>query len=508
MPDLRAVLIYFAPELILTVGGLVVLAYDLAVRGREGRQAVLAALGLVLALGTSLWLMTLPSPAHGLFETRGKLGEVIRAGTFVSDPFTGFFRCLSQLATLLVLVASVRFMRSRTAYRGEFFALLLFAALAIDLAAGANDLIVIALAIEFVSLTSYVLVGYFKEDPRSIEGALKYFLYGSVAGATMLMGLVWLYGATGTTSLPAVAAGLRSLASDPAGATTWLLLPAFLLVLVGLGFKIALVPFHQWSPDAYHGAPTPVTAFLSVGPKAAGFAVLARFLMTTYAPSNASLWPVVLALLAAITMIVGNVSALTQRNVKRMMAYSSIAQAGYMLVGLVSLAGGQMPGIEPLGALLLYLLAYLFSNLGAFAVIIAVDDDAGSSELEAFAGLLQRSPLLATVLFVCLLSLIGIPPLAGFLGKFAVFAAAIASGHAWLAVVGVATGVLSVGYYFRIARQMFFVAGPTAGQLRPSPGILFAAVTSTVMVVAVGLLASPFLQFAANAARGLMAALT
>ncbi len=508
MPDLNALAIHFAPELILTVGALLVLAYDMLIGGREGRQAWLAALSLLLALVASGWLLTVPAPAAGIFETRNASGAVVASGTFAPDSFTGFFRLVSQLSALLVLVTSLRFMKSRTPYRGEFMALLLFAALAIDLAAGANDLIVMALAIEFVSVTGYVLTGYLKHDALSVEGALKYFLYGSVAGATMLMGLVWLYGTTGTTSLPEVAAGLRPAAGEAASLSP-VAQAALLLVLVGMGFKVALVPFHQWSPDAYHGAPTPVTAFLSVGPKAAGLAVVSRFLLTAFSGRPlADGWLSVLAALAAITMVVGNVSALTQRNVKRMMAYSSIAQAGYMLVGLVSVAGARFAGVPPLAALLLYILAYLFSNLGAFAVVVAVDDEAGSSELEAFAGLMQRSPLLASSLFVFLLSLIGIPPLAGFFGKFAVFSAAVASGQAWLAVVGVLTGVLSVGYYFRLARQVLFVSASDQPRLRAAPGLLFVTVLSLVMVFAIGMLAGPFLDLATQAASGLAGSLS
>ncbi len=509
MPDLNAIAIHFAPELILSLGALLLLGYDLAIGGREGRQVWLAAVTLLLALAASGWALTVPAPAAGIFETRNASGAVIAWGTFAADSFTGFFRLLSQLSALLVLFASVRFLQGRTPYRGEFMALLVFAALAIDLAAGANDLIVMALAIEFVSVTGYVLTGYLKGDRLSVEGALKYFLYGSVAGATMLMGFVWLYGISGSTALPAIAASLRTASgggAPPLGAAG---LAALLLVLVGMGFKVALVPFHQWSPDAYHGAPTPVTAFLSVGPKAAGLAVLCRFLLTVFAERPlADGWLSVLAVLAAVTMLVGNLSALTQSNVKRMMAYSSIAQAGYMLVGLVSIAGAHLAGMGPLAALLLYLLAYLFTNLGAFAVIVAVDEETGSTDLEAFAGLMQRSPLLASTLFVFLLSLIGIPPLAGFFGKFAVFSAAVASGQAWLAVVGVLTGVISVGYYFRIARQMIFVSGADMPRLRPAPGLVFVTVLSLVMVVAIGLLAGPFLELASQAAAGLAGGLS
>jgi NADH-quinone oxidoreductase subunit N len=505
VPDLNQILIHFAPELILTVGALALLIYDLVIRGRAAAQAWLAGLVLLAALAATLWLFTQPAPPQGIFEARNAAGEVVRAGSFLPDTFTDFFRLLSILASLLVLVSGARYMHQRTPYRGEFFALLLFGTLAINLAAGANDLIVIALSIEFLSITSYVLTGYFKHDVLSVEGALKYFLYGSITGAVMLFGLVLLYGTTATTSLPGIAAVMSQPASMLVSEQQYVIIPALLLITVGIGFKIALVPFHQWAPDAYQGAPTPVTAFLSVGPKAAGFAVLLRLLVSTFAvPVLSQSWLAALAGIAAITMVLGNVTALTQTNVKRMMAYSSIAQAGYMLIGLVSLAGARMVGIDPLGAVLVYLLAYLFTNLGAFAVIIAMDDAAGSSELSTYAGLMRREPFMAVALFIFFLSLIGIPPLAGFVGKFAVFGSAVAAGQVWLAVVGVLTGVISVGYYFRVAREMLFRPAPEgAGPIRMAPGLTFVTVLALVMVFAIGLLAGPFLDFANQAAAAL-----
>ena len=506
MPDLNTIAVHFLPELILTVGALVVLGYDLAVKGRDARQAALAVVTLLAAIGATLWLYQWPA-AEVFGVTAG--GVVLRPGAFVSDGFTHFFRLISQVTSLIIVLSGMTYMRGRTAYKGEFYALIVFAALAMDLMAGANDLIIVALSIEFLSITSYLLTAFLRGNLRSAEGGLKYFLYGSITSAAMLYGLSLIYGATATTSLPEVARIVGDPESLFVNRIDSLVLPALVLVLAGAGFKIALVPFHQWSPDAYEGAPTPVTSFLSVGPKAAGFAVLMRLLFTAFdSHALSGAWLGTLAGLALVTMLLGNIVALAQTNVKRMMAYSSIAQAGYMMVGLVSFGGAQLAGIDPLGSVLLFILTYLFTNLGAFAVIIAVDHAMGSADLAAFAGLMRRSPLLAVSLFVFFLSLVGIPPLAGFVGKFAVFGAAIASGQVGLALAGVLTGVISVGYYFKIVREMFFADPPEgAGPLVVSPSLVFVVVLTLVMTFVVGIGAGPFIEMANGAAQALQPAL-
>jgi proton-translocating NADH-quinone oxidoreductase chain N len=508
MPDLNNIAIHFSPELILTAGILVILLYDLVIRGKEGAQAWLAGLTLLLALAATLWLYPQAPLPNGLFEVRSG-SEVIRAGAFVSDGFTHFFRVIGLLTTFLVLLAGADYFKTRTPFKGEFYALLLSCALAMNLMAGANDLLIIALAIEFLSISSYVLTAFRRGDRLSSEAGLKYFLYGSITSAVMLFGMSLLFGVTASTSLPVIARLLADPAHLLVGGLGSLVLPALVMILAGVGFKIALVPFHQWSPDAYEGAPTPVTAFLSVGPKAAGFAVLIRFLLNVYATHDlAASWHGLLGTLAIATMVVGNLVALSQTNAKRMMAYSSIAQAGYMLVGLVSLGAGKLAGIDPVGSILFFILAYLFTNLGVFAVIIAVDHLTGSSDISAFAGLMQRSPVLAVSLFIFFLSLVGIPPLAGFVGKFAVFGAAVAAGQGGLALIGVMTGVISVGYYFRIVREMFLTpAAEGAGRLRVPPTLLFVVVVALVMTFAVGLYPAPFLQFSNEAAKVVQPAL-
>lgn len=531
MPDLSAILVYFSPELILVVGGLGLLCYDLIIRGRDKRQGAIAIAVLILAIAATLLIYPdvesgiraanpdlgatlygaldeaaeVPVPAvRELFEVRGTEGEILRHGAFVVDGFTNFFRLISMLTALIVLLTGIQYMRGRTPFKGEFFAFVLFAALAMNLMAGANDLIMIALGIEFLSIVSYLLTGFLRESQESNEGGLKYLLYGSITSAVMLFGLTYVYGAAGTTSLPGIAEVVASPESIMVSQINTLVLPALVMVMVGLGFKIALVPFHHWSPDAYQGAPTPVTSFLSVGPKAAGFAVLLRLFTTVFATHSLSVdWVALMSLLAVLTMVVGNLAALRQTNVKRMLAYSSIAQAGYMLVGVAAWRGSGVFGESSTGisAVLFYILAYLFTNLGAFAIVIAVEHQEGSAELEAFDGLIRRAPFLAVAFTVFFLSLLGIPPLAGFVGKFAVFGAAVITGNTGIAVVGVLTGVISVFYYFRVVKRMFFhETEGDAPAIKLAPAATFAVVVSLVMVFAIGIFAQPFLSIAQEAA--------
>lgn len=512
MPDTFAILNHFAPELILTLGILVVLGYDLWVRGREGLQANLAIATTVLALVATLVLWLRLPGSHEVFRAcgPGATAADCRPGAFLSDSFTHFFRVLGLVATTLVLISGQTYMRGRTAFKGEFYALVLGAVLAMNLMAGANDLIVIALAIEFLSICSYILTAFLRHDGLSIEGGLKYFLYGSITSAAMLFGISYLLGVSGTSSVPALAAIARNPELVQVQGYGMIILPALVLVLAGIAFKIALVPFHQWSPDAYQGAPTPVTAFLSVGPKAAGFAVLIRLFVGSFGgPLLSASWLGTLGLICLLTMVIGNVAALTQRNVKRMMAYSSIAQAGYMLLGLVSLGGKTLTGLDSVGAVLFFILTYVFTNLGAFAVIIAVEQATGSAEIEAYRGLMRRAPLLAVSLVIFFLSLVGVPPLAGFLAKFAVFGAAVTGGQVPLAVVGVLTGVVSVVYYFGIVREMFFGA-PEEGQpgaIRLGTGTTFVVLVALLMTLVVGLWPEPFINLSNTVAHSIAPAI-
>jgi NADH-quinone oxidoreductase subunit N len=486
-------LILLLPELLLAGTAFIVLGLDMIWR-EEGRpRHLLPAVslgGLALMVAATLWLPRLSAPPVA--------GE---GGMLTFDPLAVFFKLFTAIMLALVLFASLDYLQTHTKDRGEFYTLLLLAGLAITLAAASTNLVMLYLSIEFLSITSYILTGYLRDDQRSTESAIKYFLYGAVTSAIMLYGLSLLYGATGSTDLATIGAKLAG------GDVTlqWLVFPATVMTLAGLGFKIALVPFHQWSPDAYEGAPTPVTAFLSVGPKAAGFAVLLRFLLVAL-PSFQADWSAILIGLSIVTMTLGNLVALWQTNIKRLLAYSSIAQAGYMLIGVAALPMlAQLPQVQSsfigINGLLLYLFAYLFTNLGAFAAVIAFENATGSANIDDYAGLVRRAPWLAAALFVFLLSLIGIPPTAGFIGKLFVFAAAIQRNEPRfyiLAIVGIVNSVISVFYYYSVMRQMFLVPPPDGAdeRLSVSPSMACAIAVAAVMTFAIALYPQPFIDLA------------
>jgi proton-translocating NADH-quinone oxidoreductase chain N len=315
----------------------------------------------------------------------------------------------------------------------------------------------------------------------------------------MLYGFSLLYGLTGSVDLATIAGTLDTTAVSPL-----LVVGTVMMILTGLGFKIALVPFHQWSPDAYEGAPTPITAFLSVGPKAAGLAVLIRIL-TVALPAYSVNWTVILSLIAILTMTVGNLVALWQTNMKRMLAYSSIAQAGYMLIGLAAWNTQATNGFEGVNGILLYLFAYLFTNLGVFTVAIVLENKMGTANISDYAGLIRRSPFLSIALLVFFLSLIGIPPTGGFMGKLFVFGAAINQGLYLLAGIGILNSVISVYYYFGVARQVFFVQGPDETPIHP--GLVMGGVVAVtlVMTLLIALYGQPFIDLANNSAQILAA---
>lgn len=491
------------PEIVLTVVAFAVFAVDLVWRGDSVRGRWLpwlVLLGVLLTLVATILVWPLAgSTGQALTFTTGEGFGGDTIPMLALDGLALFFKLFTVLVLAIVALSAGEYIQTHTPFRGEFYALMLLAGLSIMLASAATNLIMAYLSIEFLSITSYVLTGYLRNDARSTEGAIKYFVYGAAASAVMLYGFSLLYGATGSTDLAAIGTTLSS------GSATvhWLVVPATIMALAGLGFKIALVPFHQWSPDAYEGAPTPVTAFLSVGPKAAGFAVLIRFLLTAF-PDFQVDWTAVLAGVAIVTMSLGNLVALWQTNMKRLLAYSSIAQAGYMLIGLAALAPEAQSWTTGLNGLLFYLFAYLFTSLGAFAVVIVVENRTGSANISDFAGLIRRSPFLAVAMFVFLLSLIGIPPTAGFMGKFFVFGAAIQRQMIVLAVVGIVNSVISVYYYYAIMRQMFFGEAPDAEPLRVAPPLGLVVAVNAVMVLAIALYAEPFIQLA-NASTQMLA---
>lgn len=409
------------------------------------------------------------------------------------DPFALAIKMIALVAMGIVVLASAAYVQARSRYQAEFYTLLLLSTLAICLSSAATDLIVIFLAFELLSVASYILTGYLRDDRRSAEAAIKYFLYGATVLAMMLYGMSWLYGLTGSTDLAGIAAALRE-AED---VLRPVVIPPLILMAAGFAFKVAAVPFHQWAPDAYEGAPTPVAAFLSVGPVIAGCALIVRVMLTALPIDLQSLaldWRTVLTTLATLTMTVGNLVALWQRNIRRLLAYSSITQAGYILIGVVA---ASPRGIT---ATLFYLTAYTLANLGAFAAIIAFSSQTGSDVIEDYAGLSKRAPPLALALLVCLLSLGGIPPLAGFIGRLYLLYAAIEAGMLWLAVVGVINSVISLACYWKVIRAMYLVPSRESSPLPVTGTLALALEFAIIVVLALGLYPAPFLELLRSAA--------
>jgi NADH-quinone oxidoreductase subunit N len=481
------------PLLIVTGVALACLLLDLLPPAdRKGHLAVTGVVGLGGALVASVILWDHPT---------ARFQEMVAL-----DHFALFFNAIVSVTTALVLLLSVGYVRRQGIEVGEYYVLVLFAAVGMMLMASALDLLVIFLGLELMSLSLYVLAGFFRTRAAGNESAMKYFLLGAFASGFFLYGIALLYGATGSTSLEALAAATAG--SAPGTARDWVVLAGLGLLLVGFGFKTSAVPFHQWAPDVYEGAPTAVAALIATGSKAAAFAALIRVLVATRVLEAD--WTPLLWLVAVLTMTVGNVIALAQGNLKRMLAYSSVAHVGYMLVGLT--AGGAAGG----AAVLYYLVVYSFATVGAFGVILLLEHPEGSGgpkaegrpdnaegrpgraegrrhrdqmdepetdarveavELASYGGLAARHPVLALVLTVFMLSLIGMPPTAGFVGKLYLFSAAIKTGFVWLAVIAVLNSVVAAYYYLRLIVYMYMRApeGPgVLARLTPAAGVSLA----------------------------------
>ncbi len=471
--ELRSVL----PMLVLAATALAVILLDLLPpRDRKDHLGFVSALGVVATLIVTYWMIF----AIGGGELRGFRGMV------VLDTYALFFNVVIGYATGLVILLSMDYIRREGQEAGEFYILVLLSAIGMMLMASAGDLIIVFLGLETMSITLYVLAGFFRNRLEAGEASMKYFLMGAFASGFFLYGIALIFGATGTTNLDRIANAVAAGAGrDP------MLAIGFGLLLVGFGFKISAVPFHMWAPDAYEGAPTSITAFIATGSKAAAFASLLRVLLTAVrgAPLD---WPMLTWGLAAVTMTVGNVVALAQQNLKRMLAYSSIAHVGYMLVGVV--AGGSLGN----GAVLFYLLVYTFTTAGAFGAILLLERDGREAvQLADFGGLATRHPVLALALSVFLLSLIGIPPTAGFVGKFYLFGAAVKSGYVWLAVIGVLNSAVAAYYYLRLVVFMYMrepEGAPTV--LAPSLSGALALVVALWGVVQLGVAPGPLFDLA------------
>ncbi len=475
LANLQADLWALAPELWLVGVGLLVLLADMVVpAGRKTAVAVVAVIGLLLAL--------IPTISMIPWQAR-----TVLFGTYAVDGFAVFFKLIALVATVLVILSAVDSTSHHTRFEGEFYGLLVFTAVGLMMMAASTDLILLALSIEYVSLTSYVLAGFLKANPKSNEAGIKYFLYGATASAVMFYGFSLVYGLAGSTNLSQIALRL-------AGAPSPILYLALALMLAGFGFKISMVPFHQWAPDVYEGAPTPVAAFLSVGSKAAGFAALVRVLVVTLDPSRVN-WVALIAVLAAVTMTVGNLLALPQRNIKRMLAYSSISHAGFVLIGVAAFHGTfGTPG------LLIYLFGYTFTQLGAFFVATLIGVRLNTDEIPDYAGLARRAPVSAFLMALFMLSLTGLPPTSVFIGKFYVLAAAIDNGMLWLAVVGIVNSVISLYYYVGVIRAMYVMPAVSEAPLAEPAALQVALGITGLGTLVIGLYPQPIIDLARSAA--------
>jgi NADH-quinone oxidoreductase subunit N len=439
----------------------------------------------------SLGFLVLVALLAAFVLTMFELGQntIAFRGSLAVDDYAVFFEAVIIIATALTVAMSLQYAADAELAGAEYYALVLFAALGMMLMAAAGDLIVIFLGLETMSIAVYALAGFIRRDPRSNEAAIKYFLLGAFSTGFLLYGIALVYGATGTIRLELIRATLASgVAANP------LLLLGLGMMLIGFGFKVAAVPFHMWTPDAYEGAPTPITAFMAVGVKLAAFAGFLRIFMVNLGTISTE-WTQVLWILAALTMTAGNVIALVQSNIKRMLAYSAIAHAGYVIVGMA--AGDRGAG----GAILYYLLAYAFTNLGAFAVVVALDRGAEShDEIADYRGLARDHPGLAVAMALCLLSLTGVPPLAGFVAKFYIFAAALNAGLVWLVVIAVLNSVVSAYYYVGVIVAMYMQEGGVAvEQMSRRPGLLISVAVGVAGVIALGVYPQPYMGAAVSA---------
>jgi NADH-quinone oxidoreductase subunit N len=469
--------------MILSVMAMVVLGLDLVFKRRGIKLIGYTAFGgIVLSALATIPLLTRNDVSFG--------------GALVVDPMAVFFKFIFLAAAALVVLASIDFVERQDLPGGEYFGLLLFATVGLMFMASTRELITIFVSLELASIALYVLAGLVRQDAKSAEAAIKYMLLGAISSAVVLYGMALLYGLTGTTVLGEIGTALTAGGSSPA------LTMAVVFVIAGFGFKIASVPFHMWAPDVYEGAPTPVTAFLSVGSKAAGFAILMRMLTSALAPTT-DIWPGLFAILATLTMTVGNLSALRQSNIKRMLAYSSIAQAGYAMMGLAALAGTNSGEASPASGIMVFLLAYLATNLGAFIAIIAFFTQSGSDNIADYAGLAKRSPLLALALTVCLISLGGMPPMVGFISKFYLFAGVFQQGLQWLVIIGVLNSAISLYYYLRVVKAMYFGQPQAEERITTTAPVRVAMAASIIAVFILGLYPSPFMTLATNAATAL-----
>ncbi|MEO6667653.1 MAG: NADH-quinone oxidoreductase subunit N [Nitrospiria bacterium] len=464
-------LFVIGPEIVLTIGACSLILFDLVIPKDQKDKLGYYAIGILLVAAYASWhLANIETDAF--------------SGMFTLDPYSSYFKMLIYLAGALTILLSMAYLDVEHIHLGEYYAFILLATAGMMLMVSAGDLIMIYLGLELLSICLYTMAGFKRHESRSVEASAKYLILGSFSSAILLYGISLLYGIAGTTNLRMLGAFFAGGALDNPG-----LLMSMGLLVVGFGFKVAAVPFHMWTPDVYEGSPTPVTAFMSVAPKAASFAVFLRVFSEALGGLKPH-WQPILITVAVASMIIGNVVAIVQTNIKRMLAYSSIAHAGYALIGII--VGGNLGTMS----LMLYLMIYSLMNLGAFGMVILLRKGGlRGEEITDFTGLAKKHPVAAVMMLIFMFSLAGIPPTAGFVGKFYLFMGAVEAGLVWLAVIGVLLSAVSAYYYLRVVMVMYMREPTGEFDLATSPGTSVALLVTTLAVLIIGLFPAPLIDY-------------
>lgn len=478
---------YITPEITLLCFALIIIVVDLFAK-QKGILAVLAVVGV--AVSAILTILMWGSPAADAFMKM-----------IAIDQFGLFFKLLILAAVVLVVMASHEYVLKFDKFQGEYYALLLLSSIGLMLLVSAVNFITIYVALELSSISLYVLVSFLK-DNNSSEAGLKYLILGAVASAVLLYGMAMIFGLTGNTCLTCIAEYMKGMPTANLLGSPGLLI-GLVLIIAGFGFKIASVPFQMWVPDVYEGAPTPITAYLSVASKAAGFAVITRVLMTAFGmPAWLHIdWAMIIAVLSALTMTAGNMIAIWQTNIKRLLGYSSIAQAGYLMVGLAAMGMAAQADPVSRSGLIFFLLSYTLTNLGAFIAIIAISNKIGSDKIDDYAGMGKRAPLLAVALTLCLVSLTGLPPTAGLIAKIYIFTGAVNQGLLWLVIVAVINSCVSAYYYFKVVKAMWFAEPASQEKVGASWPEWLGLAVCCLLVVIIGVVPGAFVNLTQTAAK-------
>jgi NADH-quinone oxidoreductase subunit N len=488
-------LVQMLPEIFLFVWAIAVMTLDLVTKRRSARLITWFSMAGLVITGIILWVISSNGYQAGGFGMM-----------FYNDPIAVFFKIIFLVAAFMAIGSSFGVVEKRISnHRGEFFGLILFSTIGMMFLASSNELLSLYIGLELTTIPLFVLAAFFREERLSVEAGIKYLVIGALSSAFLLYGLSFLYGLSGSTVLMQMKLNISRVHLNNHGDIGLILVVSVMTILAGIGFKLALPPFHQWAPDVYEGAPTPIASFLSVGSKAAGLVAFAKIMVNALEPfhdpaMSPNDWGRVVGVMAVAAMIIGNVVAIQQQNIKRMMAYSSIAQAGYIMVGMLAMNGMGLSSVA------FYMFAYMFANMGVFAIITIFEDKTGSCQIASYSGLGKSSPFMAASMSIFLLSLAGIPPLAGFLSKYYVFAAAIKMAgttpeFTWLYwVVGIAllTSVFALYYYAHVIKTMYFDKAVSPYKFGIQSPVMVVVVIALVGVVLFGLMPEPIIRLASQ----------